>query len=105
MTSEGNTLWHRRRRIAAWVAQASGFDEWTTTEFEVRSQGPVEIGVDGEALRMDPPVRFVIRPGAVTIRIPRSAAAGSQDPPVRMTSRETLSALWRTALGRPVALT
>ena len=33
------------------------------TEFEVRSGAPVEIGVDGEALTLDPPLRFVIRAG------------------------------------------
>ena len=50
-----------------------GWREWTAASFEVRSDGPVEIGVDGEALEMDPPLVFTARPGALTVRLPKSA--------------------------------
>ena len=57
------------------VGPASGaspsWSEWTASEFEVRSAEPVEVGVDGEALTLQPPLRFVIRPGALTVRLPR----------------------------------
>ena len=37
--------------------------------FEVRSDGPVSAGIDGEALKLDPPLRFRTRPQALRVRI------------------------------------
>jgi diacylglycerol kinase family enzyme len=45
------------------------FMQWEAPTFEVDSDGPVPAGVDGEALVMDPPLRFTIRPGALRVRI------------------------------------
>ena len=50
------------------VDQFHGWREWTAPTIEVRSTRPVEVGVDGEALVLDPPLRFVIRPAALTVR-------------------------------------
>jgi diacylglycerol kinase family enzyme len=87
---------------AGQVSRFSGWNEWTATEFVVDSGGPVEVGVDGEALTMDPPLRFVIRPGALTVRRTRAAVVGRNvTPAVHVTSTQTLGALWHTALGRP----
>src|SRR4029453_12716543 len=36
---------------------------------------------DGEALATQPPLRFVSRPGALTVRLPRTMAGGSPAPP------------------------
>ena len=73
------------------------------SEFEVRSAEPVEIGVDGEALSLKPPLRFVIRPGALTVRLPRTAPGRSPAArTVRVTARPTVTALWHTVLGRPI---
>jgi diacylglycerol kinase family enzyme len=88
---------------AGQVGRFSGWNEWTATEFEVTSGGPIEVGVDGEALTLDPPLRFVIRPGALTVRqaravLSRPVAATS----VHVASAATLGALWHTALGRSV---
>jgi diacylglycerol kinase family enzyme len=47
----------------------SRFRQWTATTFEVGSDGPVPAGVDGEALILEPPLRFSIRPGALRVRI------------------------------------
>ena len=38
--------------------------------FEVDSGGPVDAGIDGEAVQLPPPLRFAIRPGALRIRLP-----------------------------------
>jgi hypothetical protein len=43
--------------------------QWTAQEFEVRADRLVPAGVDGEALQLDPPLRFRIRPGALRVRI------------------------------------
>jgi diacylglycerol kinase family enzyme len=85
------------------VQRFPGFSEWTASEFEVRSAGPVEIGVDGEALTLQPPLRFVIRPGALRVRLPRAAlgrAPGAVT--VRVMEKPTVAALWHTVLGRPM---
>ena len=33
-------------------------EEWSAPSFEVRSDGPVAAGIDGEAAKLDPPLRF-----------------------------------------------
>src|SRR5262249_49789154 len=54
------------RRFPGWV-------EWSAPGFEVASGAQVQLGVDGEALVMDPPVVFASRPGALRVRTPRHA--------------------------------
>jgi diacylglycerol kinase family enzyme len=89
--------------MAGQVRRFSGWDEWTAARFEVDSGGPVEVGVDGEALTLTPPLRFTIHPGALRIRLPRVEASRRRAAPrVHVTSGATLTALWQTALGRPV---
>jgi diacylglycerol kinase family enzyme len=87
------------------VSQAQRFarwSEWTVSEFEVRSSGPVEVGIDGEALTLQPPLRFITRPGALTVRLPRTAL--SRSPALRVMNRSTVMALWQTVLGRPTGM-
>ena len=43
--------------------------QWSAPSFEVRSDGPVAAGIDGEALKLDPPLRFRTRPQALRVRI------------------------------------
>jgi hypothetical protein len=51
-----------------------GYHAWTAAEFVVESSEPViDVGVDGEALRMPPPLHFRSLPGALRVRTPRSA--------------------------------
>ena len=88
---------------AGQVGRFSGWHEWTAGGFEVDSGGPVEVGVDGEALTLEPPLRFVIRPGALTVRQARAVLTRPvAGPALHVTSLSTLGALWGTALGRPV---
>ena len=47
----------------------SRWQQWSASAFEVTSSQPVPIGVDGEALVLDPPLRFVSRPGALRVRL------------------------------------
>jgi diacylglycerol kinase family enzyme len=82
------------------VSQFGGWQEWVAPDFEVRSAEPVEIGVDGEALTLQPPLQFRIRPGALTVRLPPGAGMSPAARTVKVASRTTLTALWRVALGR-----
>ena len=49
----------------------SGWAEWTVPRFEIRSDTPVPVGVDGEALILHPPLVFTLRPAALRVRLPR----------------------------------
>ena len=47
---------------------------WEALTFEVDSGDLVDAGIDGEALRISPPLRFTIRPRALRIRLPQHAS-------------------------------
>lgn len=79
------------------VRRFTGWLEWTTRRFEVRSGGSVELGIDGEAMVLDPPLVFVSRQGALRVRIPRSAGRSTA---VRVNSRSTVAELVALATGR-----
>jgi diacylglycerol kinase family enzyme len=82
------------RRFPGWV-------EWSAPRFEVRSDAPVQVGVDGEALTMDAPVVFEIRPGALRVRLPRHALQVSPAArTVQLLSGSTIAELGRVAAGR-----
>jgi diacylglycerol kinase family enzyme len=85
------------RRPADWL-------EWTDTSFQVRSDQPVEVGVDGEAVLLDPPIRFRIVLGALRVRIPSQAPGYSPAAAVPTPGWATLTALWQTATGQPVTI-
>ena len=42
---------------------------WSATHLAVDATAPVHAGVDGEAIELDAPLSFVIRPGALRVRI------------------------------------
>jgi diacylglycerol kinase family enzyme len=87
----------RNRRPQGWM-------EWADTSFEVRSGQPVEVGVDGEALLLDPPIRFRIVPGALRVRIPPHAPGYSPAAASPTPGWSTITALLQTAAGRPVTI-
>ena len=70
---------------------------WATPTFEVTSDAPVELGLDGEALVMNPPLRFSMRE-PVRVRLPHQAIGYS--PAARSIGwRQSLQELWGVALG------
>ncbi|HET7052249.1 MAG TPA: diacylglycerol kinase family protein [Solirubrobacteraceae bacterium] len=42
---------------------------WSLPSIEVDGDGAVPAGIDGEAALLDPPLRFIMRPGALRVRI------------------------------------
>jgi diacylglycerol kinase family enzyme len=61
--------------VAAAVG-TSALRQWAAAHFHVDADRPVPLGVDGEALVMDPPLEFTSRPAALRVRIaPQHPAA------------------------------
>jgi diacylglycerol kinase family enzyme len=82
------------------LASFRGLAQWNAPAFQVDADEAVPVGVDGEALVLDPPLRFEALPGALRVRIPGHAPGSS---PARRAVRLTganLARLWRLALGR-----
>ena len=75
--------------------------QWSCLEFEVRSGAPVAVGLDGEALMLAPPLRFLSLPGALRVRVPRHARGISPSAAAVPLTRANLWALMRIAAGRP----
>jgi len=81
------------------AARYPGLLAFSAPEFEVRSSGPVEVGLDGEALVLDPPLHFASLPGALRVRLPPGAGSSPAARAVALTT-ENLGALIRVARGR-----
>jgi diacylglycerol kinase family enzyme len=77
-----------------------GYQEWTAPEFEIDSGQPlVAVGVDGEALRLPPPLRFRSLPGALRVRTPIHAPGAARAAPGGVGRRVT--ALFGVLAGHP----
>jgi diacylglycerol kinase family enzyme len=86
--------------LAGQVRRYPGWLEWTTPKFEIAANEPVDIGIDGEALTMDPPLVFEALPGALLVRLPIHATG--QSPAARavhLFSRSTIVDLVRIVGG------
>jgi diacylglycerol kinase family enzyme len=81
------------------VGRFPGLLSWSTSEVEVRSSGPVEVGLDGEALQLQPPLRFSSLPGALRVRLPRGVGLAPAASAAAL-STDNLGALLRVAAGR-----
>lgn len=57
------------------VGRFHGWREWATPTFAVDSGAAVDLALDGEASKMDPPLRFETVPAALRVRLPRRTAA------------------------------
>ena len=78
----------------------SGYLAWEPTTFRVDSAAGIDVGLDGEALRMDPPLCFRVRPGALRVRRPTRGGTRAATPRELGVS-STFRVLWETAVGRP----
>jgi diacylglycerol kinase family enzyme len=78
----------------------AGLTSWATPTFEVTSGAPIDLGLDGEAVVMESPLRFSIRPSALGVRLPKHAigySPAARDPGWR----EVALQLWQVVLGHP----
>ena len=74
---------------------------WSAPTFEVDADRPVAAGVDGEALLLDPPLTFRIRPGVLRVRIARHHPGASPSALAPDGLRAGVVELTRIALGNP----
>jgi diacylglycerol kinase family enzyme len=104
LQSPGEAAEFARRHATGPTRRPAGWAEWTDTSFAVGSGQPVELAVDGEAMLLDPPIRFRIAAQALRVRIPRHAPGYSPAAAVPTPGWSTITALWQTAAGRPVTI-
>jgi diacylglycerol kinase family enzyme len=87
------------------IQRFRGYRAWSTPEFVVHSSEPlVDVGVDGEAIRLPPPLRFRSLPGVLRVRTPLATPGA---PPASMAPggiREAFRALLRVLAGRSAAV-
>jgi diacylglycerol kinase family enzyme len=74
--------------------------EWSAPEFEVRSEHPVMAGIDGEAVTLDPPLRFRIKTGVLRVRIARSHPGASPSAAIPEGAWDAVRALVGIAAGQ-----
>ncbi len=86
--------------LAGQVRHYPGWLEWTTPRFQIDADEAVAIGIDGEALTMEPPLVFEAMPGALVVRLPRHALKRSPAArAVHIVSRSTIIDLVRIVTG------
>ncbi|MCZ6737843.1 MAG: diacylglycerol kinase family protein [Actinobacteria bacterium] len=86
---------------AGQIGRFRGWLEWTPSGFTVDSLSPIEAGIDGEALVLEPPLEFVSMPGALRVRLPRHAP-GLSPAAIAAASRlrsDNVRRLWAIARG------
>jgi diacylglycerol kinase family enzyme len=79
------------------VTRFPGWREWRAEEFEVDSSEKVAAGVDGEAVTLEPPLRFRIAAGTLRLRLPPNAGLS---PAALAPGISGLGRLWGIASGR-----
>jgi hypothetical protein len=75
-------------------------EQWSAASFEVTGDGPIAVGIDGEAARLDPPLRFNSRPAALRVRIARSHPGASPSAALPETAGAMLRTLAAVSVGR-----
>lgn len=75
--------------------------EWSAPSFEVDSDGAVPAGIDGEAVELEPPLRFSIRPLALRVRIAHAHPGASPSAHLPEDAGAVIAALVRIAAGDP----
>ena len=74
--------------------------QWASPRFDVQSTGTVPAGIDGEAAKLDPPLRFRMRPGVLRVRIARQHPGASPSVGVPDGVWQGILELGRIAAGR-----
>jgi diacylglycerol kinase family enzyme len=90
--------------LSGQLARFRGYRTWEADEFVVGSdKALVEVGVDGEALRLPPPLRFRSLPAALRVRIPLDAPGAAPAALAPRGAGQSVRALFRVLSGRPAS--
>ncbi len=84
------------------AGEKSGAARWQALELrelEVDADRPIALGIDGESVTMEPPLRFRIRPGALRARIAHQHPGASPSADLPHGPLSALKALARIAVG------
>ena len=84
-------------------AQRERWREWSVEEFEIHSDAPVAAGIDGESAKLEPPLRFRTRPGALRVRIAPQHPGASPSASTPATPLSGLAGLTSIAFGRALS--
>ena len=79
-----------------------GWMQWESATFEVRSDKPIDIAIDGEAVTVPAPIEFEIMPGALRIRMPKEAMGLSAAAQAELKQGWSVGGLLGTIMGRSV---
>ena len=74
------------------------WQEWSTPAFEVDADAPIAAGIDGEAVTLNPPLRFKILPAALRVRIAAAHPGASPSAAIPEGAWEIVLALARIAV-------
>lgn len=77
-----------------------GLRSWSTSAFEVESEAPIAVGLDGEAFMLEPPLRFISMPAALRVRMPKHAKGVSPAALAVSLTRRDFHRLVRIAAGK-----
>lgn len=77
--------------------------DWAARKFEVGSDDPIAAGIDGEAVELEPPLVFRIKPRVLRVRISRAHPGASPSAAVPEGIGKVLVALAGIVMGRPPA--
>lgn len=78
------------------------WQEWSAPAFEVDADGQIAAGIDGEAVTLDPPLRFRILPATLRVRIAAAHPGASPSAAMPEGAWETVRALvWIAVRGTP----
>ncbi len=77
--------------------QAARWRELAATELEIEADGPIAVGIDGESLTLEPPLRFRVRQRALRVRIARAHPGASPSAEVPHGPLSVLKELLRAA--------
>jgi hypothetical protein len=79
------------RELARWR-------ELTAPSLEIEADAPIPLGIDGESIVLEPPLRFRIRSKALRARIARGHPGASPSADLPKSPRDGLTELLRIAL-------
>ena len=88
---------------AAHPERNPAYHAWTASTFEVTSSAPIDVGLDGEARAMHPPLRFSIRDRPARVRLP-TTAIGYSPAGRSLDWRSAIKGVIRVATGHAVPI-